>query len=717
MDIYSVSQTVFLVDSNHEDTSLNVCISWLVNNMWLPFFISSLFLVLLLEVPGFVFSRMLRFCRLDSILIAPLFSIALFEIVSIVISKLGIFATWVSLCLTCFILVAVFLSCRLIDCSRKAIATESFFGHSNWVVLFLYFGVAFVVATKIYLLPLDGPSSFIQDSDNSFHLAVIRSFLDVGDFSTFNVGLYHDVSSSSILSIANGFYPAAWHLLAALVASFSGQDVAFAANVTNYAMVLFVFPSSVLLFLKTVFSKDLSIVIAGALVFFAFNSFPWGTLISVSGPLFPNTLGLMLVPSCAAIFINFFSDYTKRFNLSYVFAFLLGVFALYFSHPNAVFTMAVLLAPFVVLRFSIWFIEKKQLANSVVPLSVRLISLTIPSLLILVIWILCFINPALSNTVSFTWGITASHLQAIVNVMSLSFRLPAGNYLLAVFVAIGFFALLRKKEYSWLCFSYLIAAAIYVVGASTSGFLKHFLAGFWYTDPYRLGACASLMAIPLAAAGLATFSSLSVKVFDRLGYEPWAKFLACFVCLVFTSCALYINDFDLPGFGRVYTGLGDYHTCSTLSNDSKRDNLFDPKERLFCKRVAGFLENDDGLIYNNADDGSAFAYPLYDLNLLYRRSAAEMLGNETSDNQLLRLHLDQLATNDDVQRILKENGIKYILNLDYGGEINDERCYYGYYTWDKWQGINSIEDSTPGLKLLMSEDDMRLYEIDYSAFG
>ena len=94
-----------------------------------------------------------------------------------------------------------------------------------------------------------------------------------------------------------------------------------------------------------------------------------------------------------------------------------------------------------------------------------------------------------------------------------------------------------------------------------------------------------------------------------------------------------------------------------------------------------------------------------------------MLGNETSDNQTLRLHLDKLATNEDVQRILKENGIKYILDLDYGGEVNNERCYYGYYTWDKWQGINSIEDSTPGLKLLMSEDDMRLYEIDYSAFN
>lgn len=689
----------------------------LVNSMWAAFFISSLFLMFLLEVPGFAFSRLMCFSRIDSLLAAPLFSIALLEIISIIYSKLGFYASWVSLSLPCLLLALIFLLIASFSRSRNTDVAKPSSGHSNWLILFLYIGIAFVIATKTYVLPLDGPSSFIQDSDNSFHLAVIRSFIDSGDYSTVNVGIYHDVMSSSIISVASGFYPAAWHLLAALIASFSGQDVAFATNVTNYVMLVFILPSSVFLFLKTVFKEERGVVIAGALVLFAFNSFPWGTLISVSGPLFPNTLGLMLVPACAAIFISTIGTCAKRFSLNYVAAFLLGVLSLCFSHPNAIFTMAVLLAPFVVLRFSRWYVVKQKNVDSDMSLSVRLTSLAIPALLILVIWIVCFINPALSNTVSFTWGVTASHLQAIINVLALSFRLPAGNYLLALFVAIGFFALLRNKESSWLCFSYIFAAIIYIIGASSSGFLKHFLAGFWYTDPYRLGACASLMAIPLAAVGLEAVYSLALRVFNRLGYEPWAKISACFVCLIITMCALYVNDFNLPGFGRVYTGLGDYHNCSTLANDSKRDNLFDPKERVFCKRVAEFLEKDDSLIYNNADDGSAFAYPLYGLNLLYRRSAAEMLGNETSDNQTLRLHLDKLATNEDVQRILKENCIKYILDLDYGGEVNNERCYYGYYTWDKWQGINSIEDSTPGLKLLMSEDDMRLYEIDYSAFN
>ncbi|MFR5259103.1 MAG: DUF6541 family protein [Streptococcus salivarius] len=231
--------------------------------MWAAFFISSLFLMFLLEVPGFAFSRLMCFSRIDSLLAAPLFSIALLEIISIIYSKLGFYASWVSLSLPCLLLALIFLLIASFSRSRNTDVAKPSSGHSNWLILFLYIGIAFVIATKTYVLPLDGPSSFIQDSDNSFHLAVIRSFIDSGDYSTVNVGIYHDVMSSSIISVASGFYPAAWHLLAALIASFSGQDVAFSINVTNYVLLVSIFPSSVFLFLKTVFKEERGAVIAG----------------------------------------------------------------------------------------------------------------------------------------------------------------------------------------------------------------------------------------------------------------------------------------------------------------------------------------------------------------------------------------------------------------------------------------------------------------------
>ena len=64
-----------------------------------------------------------------------------------------------------------------------------------------------------------------------------------------------------------------------------------------------------------------------------------------------------------------------------------------------------------------------------------------------------------------------------------------------------------------------------------------------------------------------------------------------------------------------------------------------------------------------------------------------------------------------MQKVIKDANIRYILILDLGGEITDERCFYGYYTPSKWTGINNIDDETPGLKTLLAEGDMRLYEI------
>ena len=688
--------------------------------MWSDFVASAAFLFLVMMIPGFAFSRLMRLCRLDSLLVAPLFSLAFLEIVSIIFSKLGISASWCSIGIVCLLMFGVCGALVLLEKRGRKSQGMASCDSIWWLILVLYCVVAIILATRMYVLPLDGPSSFAQDSDNSFHLAAIRSFVDTGDYSTLNVGLYQDMHLSSIVSTSSGFYPAAWHMLAALVASFSSQDVAFAANVTNYVMLLAIFPFSMLFFLKTLFPNKIRLVAAGAAVLFAFNGFPWGTLISVSGPLFPNTLGLMLVPACAALFIlSIDADRNKTTRLLLFSSFLVGVFALGVAHPNSIFVMVVFLAPFVVYRFSKWYVSKKEekLIAGRAPFGVVFASFTIPVIIIAVIWTACFLSPLFKGVTSFTWAPTASHLQAVVNAVALSYRLPAGNYILAVLVAVGFFALLREKENAWLAFSYMFAVAIYIIGSSTTGFVQHFFAGFWYTDPYRLGACACLVAIPIAAVGFEVLWSLVLKLFNKLAYARWAKYAAGLVCFAVIVCGLYLYDFNLPGFGRVYTGLGDYNNCAVLSNDTKRDNLFDSSEQKFCQSVSDILDRQDGLIYNNADDGSAFAYPLYDLNLLYRRSAAEMLGSETDDNMTLRLSIDELATNKDVQRILEENNIKYILNLDLGGEVNEERCYYGYYVWDKWPGINSIDDSTPGLKVVLSEGDMRLYEIDYASFS
>ncbi|BAK44115.1 glucose-6-phosphate isomerase [Eggerthella sp. YY7918] len=182
--------------------------------------------------------------------------------------------------------------------------------------------------------------------------------------------------------------------------------------------------------------------------------------------------------------------------------------------------------------------------------------------------------------------------------------------------------------------------------------------------------------------------------------------------LIFFVISAYYPNYDAPGFGPVETGLGYYEACSTAANLQDRDNLYDREEADFVRHAKDIVDQ-HYCIYNNADDGSPFAYAFEGLNLCYRRSAAQLLdGGESRQSELLREKIDQLAYNEDVQKALKDANIKYILVLDLGGKITEERCFYGYYTPQKWQGINAIDDNTPGLKVLLSEGDMRLYEIE-----
>ena len=84
-------------------------------------------------------------------------------------------------------------------------------------------------------------------------------------------------------------------------------------------------------------------------------------------------------------------------------------------------------------------------------------------------------------------------------------------------VLIGLVRTCKDRRYLWLGIA-LLAFAIWFIGVTTEGTVKHLLAGFWYTDYYRTGAMAALFAIPLAAMGFAwLFEGLKAQLEKRLG--------------------------------------------------------------------------------------------------------------------------------------------------------------------------------------------------------
>ena len=114
---------------------------------------------------------------------------------------------------------------------------------------------------------------------------------------------------------------------------------------------------------------------------------------------------------------------------------------------------------------------------------------------------------------------------------------------------------------------------------------------------------------------------------------------------------------------------------------------------------------------NDPEDGSFFAYGLYDLNIYYRSAGMTASAAQTENSSIIRTMIDLIHIRDDVKKAVSDTGAQYVLILDQGGEIEPDRHYYGYYRKSAWRGFNDITDYTPGFSVLLSEGDMRLYEI------
>lgn len=118
----------------------------------------------------------------------------------------------------------------------------------------------------------------------------------------------------------------------------------------------------------------------------------------------------------------------------------------------------------------------------------------------------------------------------------------------------------------------------------------------------------------------------------------------------------------------------------------------------------------DELIINNPFDGSVYGYAANDLNLMYRKFSSFGKG-ETAVSKQIRHGLDRISYDSLIARDVKQSGAKYLLVLDYGENGREGVDMPGYHK-SGWTGIDSVNDSTPGFSLVLSEKDMRLYSIE-----
>lgn len=676
--------------------------------MWLSFALAVIVCLVLLYLPGFLLCRGLGLSSLSAFATAPLVDVACYCLVGLAYARLGVFSTTLNVFLPVLALGAVLFILRFV----KRGGQVSVAGRGDWLAMGLYAIVGLVLGIYLFASALDMPYSIVSEYDNAFHLSVVRAFAESGVWSVLDVSKYMTPEDLAITPLGgNGFYPACWHIVCALVATLFDNSAALAENAVNFTIAAFVFPLSMAYLFMSIFKKR-RIVYLGSLTTLAFVSYPW--TLFIWGPVLPNVFAYALMPVIIGLFIRIVDGVTEKWiKAPGLIVFLLGFVTLAFTQPNAVFFCIVFLTPYCVWR--IWTLPEDIVVRghriSRKGAAVAFVALVI------VIWVVLVYAPFFHNLIfAESWRSELSIEQAVSNVFTLGFGWFSPQWILAVVVLIGIVFSLVHRRYLWITVAYLYFCIAYVLCVATDGLLQLMLGGFWYADFYRLAACIAIVGVLVAAMGLEAV----IELLERLLSKHRNAFYVCVAAMLMLFCfSNYAPVVPIGGNEQGHTALRQYHDLMMQSNDHNNESAhYSGSKRDFVERVKELVP-EDSLVVNLPDDGSAYAYGVNGLRVYYReyRSYVDEPYEspddetwETYESQHIRLGAADIANNEDVRQAFENIGADYVMLLDYGDALHEQHTT-PFFNPALWTGLLSIRDDTPGFELVLSESDMRLYKV------
>jgi hypothetical protein len=721
--------------------------------MTLEFILSFTLVCAALFLPGTLILRAFDLKRSTAVVCAPLVSLSLYGITGIVFDKASLFANALNVGSTVLISsLLIYTVCFIVRRSRNKSVSKTIRKAANStqrktrrsmidLIPCVYVAVGIIIYAIVYLSALPTLDNVAETYDNVFHYNLIRSFVESGIWSSLNASVYLDASTAAPAPFMAdaGYYPSIWHLMGSFPVSLLGVPVGVASNAVNFAFVACVYPLSMWLFLKKLFGAERFPILLGALVTFAFGAFPWVLL--AHWPLFPNLVSMTMVPILCAMFLSATDGAIVRpKRVANIVLFLFGVVAETFCQPNSIFAAMVLLAPYVVCAGSKAvqerFFSRKTTrdSHSKKSLAQRVFIGAVLVALIALFWYVLFRLPFLQPTINYYWAPIMGKTQAIASVLSLSLALNYPQYALGALVVLGaFYIIIKRRELLWVVGSYGFAAIIFVIAAAFDNcWLKHFISGFWYTDPYRVAAMVGMAGIPLAIMGLVALCDLVRWLVAKFMHEDativkqqelsgkhvrvqsdtdlnasWSKTAKVASALVVLLACVAIYSLVVPGSERV-TMFKHIHNIAGVHTEGGHGVPYEDAERAFVEEAKNLIDEDD-VVLNNPYDGSMMAYGLSDLPLYNRSISGYGSEDETADSALLREKLFEFASNEEVQQAIVDTSADYVLVL----ENDQERMKLFYPTYDRapWTGFESLDENTPGFELVLADGDMKLYKI------
>lgn len=656
--------------------------------MWASFIAAFLCGIITIMVPGYFIGRALFSNPLQAIAFSPTATVALFIVV-------GLIAYPISMPSLHFYLLVLFLSFTLFMLFKKQ---GEALNADHCLTLATYVLAGTILTVSIFLRNIDGPASYSVQTDTTFHLSCAKAMLDSGRYSILHASEYPDLMSAG----EGTFYPAAWHIITAVASGLSKANIVIAHNAINFIICSFVYPLSTWLFLSSIFKNDKSLIFAGGITCILFSYFPWAFLIV--GQFDSNLLANALLPAFLFAFHQLIAneclsnevsiEVSKSKLLSPACAICLlsiSFIALVGSQTNAVFSAGVICIPLIV-QFS-WKTAGRY-TNRIV---LRFLAPILTIGLIGILWLLVYSLPFIQPIVNVYREPTASPLEAFKNILLLKFgQSTNAQPILGLLVIIGLVAAFASTRYKWLSISYILVAALAFTCMTLDHPLRQLICGFWYSGTIRLDGVLAIVAVPLASIGLCKIVHILIRpIFNSGRIKPIELLTPTFTLCMTILIVAYPKTISF--------GKNNYkYLCEQIQvNYSLTSGVsISPEERQFVDKVKRIVGNNT--VINIPSDGSIWLYASDDINVISR----QFYSTPYKEYELFKTSLYEASKNNDVLSAIQKSRARYVLILD-------ETVNLGYFNPNEWKGILDITDDTPGFTCLLSDGDMRLYQIDF----
>lgn len=589
-----------------------------------------------------------------------------------------------------------------IDVTEDSDLPSRWLGWQGLAVLAVTAGVSVVGLAMMYVATAD-LQGIPQGWDANFHANVVRFIADTGNPDPAALAAIHYYDDP-----VGFYYPNGFHLFASIVYDLTGAPVATVLDAAT-AVIPPILTVGLVGMLRR-FRVRPALAASAALMSISVQALPYDLI--WRGPLLPNALGLALVPA----FITLLHTALADRSIPAIALVPIGAGALVAIHPSNAFVAAVYGGAFIVER---WLLSQRVIRTDLALLAVAgagAVALSMPAVLG------SFSNAA--NEPIFTWAADLPFPHALGDLVMFSHGSDFPRIWLTLLLVVGVANIRKLRQQWWLLAASGVFALFFLLAA---GYQRDWIAALtrpWWNDRWRLIAVAAPGLMLLAAQGLvsivdwtrrrlpAVLTGVAERLPDRLPARLGSRLTGAGAAARPAGVARMTRVAERAGVWLrrplVAPALGVLVLLVLTNGLYARTNLdrvarfyegwpaVTPNEQAAYEEL-GRIVPPGTLVMNQGTDGSAWMYAIAGVKPVNGHADQTKLGPR---QKLLQAKFNELDTNVEVQHVITEMNIRYV--------IVGEGFLGGITRRDP--GLRDL-DKARSLTLVYENRDARIYEI------